>query len=308
MTDLRSVLQDYLTIRRRLGFELKDAGRLLEDYVRFLERAGTEHVTTELALAWAKLPVDAHPQWWRRRLGYARGFARYLSTIDPDTEVPSKDLLPAHLPRVAPYLYSQAEIAALMAAARELTPPLRAVTCETLIGLMAVTGLRIGEALGLDRADVDLDDGALHVRHAKQHKQREVPLHNSTTWALREYSRVRDRHCRKPRTPAFFVSAQGSRLSYGAFIAIFVKLIRTAGLEGRGERVRPRPHDLRHTLAVRTLLDWHQAGENVDARMPLLSTFLGHVHPSDTYWYLQAAPELLALVGQRLDRPGRELS
>jgi integrase/recombinase XerD len=308
MTDLRSALHDYLTIRRQLGYELKDAGQLLEDYVGFMEHAGARRITIELALAWAKLPVDAHPHRWRRRLGYVRGLARYVSTIDPATEVPSKDLLPAPRPRVSPYLYSQAEIAALMAAARELTPPLRAATYETLIGLMAVTGLRIGEALGLDRPDVDLDDGALHVRHAKQAKQREVPLHESTTRALLEYSRVRDRRWPEPHTRAFFVSTNGVRLTACAVHGVFPKLIRRVGLEGHGERVRPRPHDLRHTFAVRTLLDWTRAGENVDARMPLLSTFLGHVHPSDTYWYLQAAPELLALISQRLDQPGRELS
>ena len=301
MSDLRTALHDYLKLRRQLGFELKTQGRLLESYVRFMERAGAEHITTELALAWAKLPVHARPHTWRQRLGTVRGFARYMATIDPLSEVPSKDLLPARGARVAPYLYSPAEIAALMDAARMLTPPMRAATYETLIGLMATTGLRLGEAVGLDRADVDLEDGALHVRRAKQNKHREVPLHPSTTAALREYLRLRDRRWPKLETPAFFVSRLGVRLTTSAVSYTFPKLIREVGLEGRGERLRPRPHDLRHTFAVRTLLEWHRAGAEVERQLPRLSTYLGHVDPSSSYWYLQAAPELLALVGQRLD-------
>lgn len=301
MSDLRSALHDYLKLRRQLGFELKTQGRLLEGYVRFMERSGAQHITTELSLAWAKLPVHARPHTWRQRLGTVRGFARYMATIDPLSEVPSKDLLPACGARVAPYLYSPAEIAALMDEARMLTPPLRAATYETLIGLMATTGLRLGEAVGLDRADVDLEDGALHVRRAKQNKHREVPLHPSTTAALREYSRLRDRRWPKLETAAFFVSRLGVRLTTSAVNYTFPKLIRQVGLEGRGERLRPRPHDLRHTFAVRTLLEWHRAGAEVERQLPRLATYLGHVDPSSSYWYLQASPELLALVGQRLD-------
>jgi integrase/recombinase XerD len=245
MSDLRAAAHDYLTVRRRLGFELKQAGELLEDYLDFMDRAGAERITTELALMWAT-SVQAHPHRWRRRLGVVRGLARYLSTIDPATEVPSDDLLPARLPRVAPYVYSPGEIEALMAAARALSPPLRAATIETVIGLLAVSGLRAGEALGLDRADVDLADGALHVRAAKQNKQREVPLHDTTTKALRQYSRLRDRSLPTSTTPAFFVSPQGSRLTSKAFNGTFAKLIREIGLEGHGERLRPRPHDVRH--------------------------------------------------------------
>jgi integrase len=307
MTDLRSAVHDYLTVRRQLGFELKEPERRLLDYVSFMERARAEHVTSELALMWAT-SVQAHPHRWRRRLGVVRGFARYLSTIDPQTEVPSPELIRATLPRVAPYLYSQAEITALMGAARALTPRLRAATFETVIGLLAVSGLRRGEALALDRADVDLDDGALHVRAAKLNKQREVPLHNSTTLALREYSRLRDQNLPGASSPAFFVSPQGSRLTGGAFTATFAKLIREIGLDGRGERARPRAHDLRHSFAVATLIDWYHADENIDAKLPLLSTFLGHVDPVSTYWYLQASPELLALARERLERAAGELS
>jgi integrase len=270
-----------------------------------MERADAEGVTTELALMWAT-SVRAHPHRWRRRLGVVRGFARYLSTINPATEIPPEDLLPATLPRVAPYLYSPAEIQALMASARGLSPRLRAATFETVIGLLAVSGLRPGEALGLDRADVDLADGTLHVRAAKQSKHREVPLHDSTTAALREYSRLRNRYL--PTSQAFFVSPQGSRLTAGAFNATFAKLIREIGLEGKGERARPRAHDLRHSFAVRTLIGWYQAGEDINAKLPLLSTFLGHVDPASSYWYLQASPELLALARDRFERAGGERS
>jgi integrase/recombinase XerD len=244
MTPLRQALNDYLCIRRRLGFELEEDGRLLEQCVDFLEQAGAVRITTELALTWARLPVQARPHRWRQRLGIVRGFARYLATIDPDSEIPSKDLLPARRPRVAPYIYSPSEITALMAAARALTPPLRAATVETVIGLMATSGLRLGEALGLDRQDVDLRDGALHVR-ANQTKQREVPLHHTTTAALREYAHRRDHCCPNPKDPAFFLTANGQRLTKHSFYPTFAKLIQTIGLEGHSERVRPRPHDLR---------------------------------------------------------------
>jgi integrase/recombinase XerD len=301
MSPLREAMDDYLRVRRRLGFELKAHGRLLEGFVDFLERAGAQHITTELALAWAKLPVDARPHYWRRRLGIVRAFARYVATIDPASEVPAEDLLPASQRRVAPYIYSEAEIVALMEAARALTPPLHAASIETLIGLMASTGLRLGEALGLDRRDVDLRDGALHVRAGKQQKQREVPLHPTTTEALREYARLRDRLCPTPDTAAFFVTRQRRRLHRATVHRLFPQLIREVGLEGRGQRARPRPHDLRHAYAVRTLLGWHRAGEDVERKLPLLATFLGHAHPASSYWYLQAVPELLQIIGRRLD-------
>ena len=227
-------------------------------------------------MAWAKLPVDAQPDYWRRRLGWVRGFARYLATIDPESGVPSKDLLPARGARVAPHIYSEAEIAALVAAARTLRPPSTAASIETLIGLMASTGLRLGEALALDREHVDLHDGALHVRVTKQSKQREVPLHPTTTAALRDYARARDRYRPEPKTAAFFTNSVGTRLSKHTVHPAFRELIRQVGLEGRGKRTRPRPHDLRHSFAVRTLLGWYRSGAEVERRVPLLSTYLGH--------------------------------
>ncbi len=290
MTALREALAGYLQVRRRLGFAMPQDGRLLDEFVGFLEQAGADRITTELALKWARLPARAHPHRWRQRLGVARGFARHLATIDPASEVPSADLLPGHRPRIAPYIYTDADIAAL-AAAGQLRPPLRAARHQTLIGLLAVTGVRPAEALALDRQDVDLRHGVLHVRAGKQHKQREVPLHHSTVSALRQYARLRD-----ARFPA---------MARGELNRTFTTLIRQAGLDGRGARARPRPHDLRHAFAVRTLLDWHRAGADIDRRMPLLSAYLGHVDPASTYWYLEAVPELLELVSRRLEQlPG----
>jgi len=307
MTPLREALADYLRIRRRLGFELHEEGRMLEGFVGFLEQAGADRITTNLALMWAT-STRAHPHWHRRRLGLVRGFAQYLATIGPDSEVPSKDLLPAHRPRIAPYIYSQAEIAALIAAAGELRPRLRALRHQTLIGLLFATGLRPGEAIGLDRRDVNLADGALHVRASKQNKQREVPLHETSTAALREYARARDRRFPDPSTPAFFIGARGRRVRRQELNQTFAKLIKQVGLEGRGRRARPRPHDARHTFAVRTLIDWHRAGEDIDRKLPLLSTVLGHVNPASSYWYLEAVPELLALVASRMERLPEALS
>jgi integrase len=308
MTRVRAAMEDYLKIRRRLGFEMPQDGRLLQGFVDFLEQAGAERITTELALRWARKPADAHPHTWRQRLIVARGFARHLATIDPASEVPSPDLLPGHRPRIAPYIYADSEIVALMDAARGLRPPLRAARHATLIGLLAVTAMRPGEAVALDRNDVDLRHGVVHVRAGKQKKQREVPLHASTVGALRDYARLRDADCPTTSTPAFFISARGRRMARSELNQTFTKLIREAGLEGRGARRRPRPHDLRHTRAVRTLLGWLQAGENVDQRMPLLSTYLGHVDPASTYWYLEAAPELLEVISRRLEQLPEALS
>ena len=248
MSALRAALDDYLRIRRRLGFTMPQDGRTLAGFVEFLDRAGAQRITTELALAWARLPVDVHPFTWRQRLTVARGFARYLATVDPASEVPATDLLPGHRPRITPYVYSEQEIAALMAAARGLRPALRAARHETLIGLLAVTGCRPGEALGLDRGDVDLDDGVLHVRAGKNNKQRQVPLHPSTIGALAAYAGLRDARFPTPSTPAFFLSARGRRMGREELNATFIKLVRQIGLEGRGDprppRVRTRPAPL----------------------------------------------------------------
>ncbi len=299
MTDLDHALGEYLKVRRALGYQLERDGRLLPDFIEFLHQAGADHITSDLALRWAMQPAAAHAAWWRSRLTIVRGFARYLHPIDPASEIPPRGLLKARRPRITPYLYSPAEIDALMTAAGALKPVLRAATYRTAIGLMSVTGIRIGEVIALNRGDVDLEDGVLRIR-GKRGREREVALHTTTTAALCDYRDIRDRHWPQPTTPAFFLSSRGERLLGGSFHDTFRVIIKHAGLEGRGERCRPRPHDLRHSMAVRTLIGWYRAGENVDAKLPLLCTYLGHRDPASTYWYLQASPELLALAAERL--------
>ena len=306
MTDPRAAIDSYLALRRSLGYQLTDAGWLLPDFIDYLHRHGAEHVSTELALEWATQPVNTSPVWWRQRLNVVRGFAQYLRTIDPDTDVPPRDLLPAHQQRVTPYLYSETDLAALMAAARSLIPPLRAATYETFIGLLSVTGMRLGEGLALDRDDVDRDHQVLRVRHAKR-GGRLVPVHETTLRALQDYTERVDRYCPNPVTPALFVSIRGTRMNKDSLHATFPRLIDQAGLKGRGQRPRPRIHDLRHAFAVRQLLDWHRQGVDVDTRIPLLTNVLGHRDPISTYWYLHESPELLALVAQRLETVAGQL-
>ena len=306
MSGLRAELANYLAVRRALGFKLRRASLLLADFVGYLEANGTDTITTENAFAWASLPVNASSDWWGYRLSVVRAFARHLHAIDPVHDVPPTGLLPAKTHRATPYLYSDANIAALMAAARQLRSPLRAATFETLVGLLAVTGLRIGEALRLDRDDIDLAGGVLRIRQTKFGKSREVPLHPSTVEALAAYALRRDELCPRPRERAFFVSTAGTRLLYCNAHLAWLDLVRRARLGPRSATCRPRPHDLRHSFAVRTLLGWYRDGADVAACMPLLSTYLGHVHPGNTYWYLSAAPELLTLVAARLDATGAQ--
>ena len=301
---LRAALADYLRIRRALGYKLTKDERALRNFVAFLEASGAVRVTTELALDWATLPENAHPASLANRLTMVRQFASYLRTIDPATEVPPSRLLRAGNRRATPYIYTDSEIAALIDAAAMLRYPLLISTYRTLIGLLAVSGLRVGEAIRLDRDDIDSERGLLIVRNTKFGKTRLVPLHATTIEALDDYIRQRRRlyPCPQPRAPAAFISAAGTRLIYNSVNVTFRKLARRAGLQPRSPTCRPRAHDLRHTMAVRTVLDAYHTGADPHARLSVLSTYLGHVNPSNTYWYLSAAPELLALAGERLQQ------
>jgi integrase/recombinase XerD len=304
MSTLSGSVADYLSVRRSLGYKLAENGRQLSDFVAYLEAAGAQTVTAELAVAWATQPTGCTPVWWARRLAMVRGFARHLKAIDPATEIPPLGVLPHRCRRVAPYIYSDADIAGLMAAARELRSPLRAATYETLVGLLAVSGMRSGEAARLDRGHIDWDEGVLTVWNSKFQKSRALPLHPSALEALGRYAQIRDVFCPDPKTPSFFVTTAGTRLNHGTLNDVFADLVRSAGLD-QGPGRRPRPHDLRHSFAVRTLIGWYRAGVNVDARMPLLSTYLGHSNPENTFWYLSAVPELLILASERLERAER---
>jgi integrase len=305
MSGFRQAVEDYLSMRRSLGFKLERHGRLLPDLVGYLEAAEASTLTTQLALSWATA-LAGKPDEWAIRLSIARGFAAYLQTLDPATEVPPPDLLPRKRRRANPYLYTETEIAALMAAAETLRFPLRTATYQTLIGLVAVTGMRPGEARALDRDDLDRSQRCLLVRNAKFGDTRQLPLHQSTVDALVAYARLRDEHWPRPKTSAFFVSTAGTRLLQVNVNSTFRHLVEVAGLQPRSGSCRPRIHDFRHRLVVVTLIEWYRAGVDVAARMPALSTYLGHSSPTFTYWYVSAAPELLALAAARLEQNGRQ--
>lgn len=301
---LRKAVEDYLTMRRSLGFKLRDMGHNLQHFVSFMEQQGAPIITTDLALQWAKQPQNVQPAQWATRLSFVRSFARYWSATDPRTEIPPLALLPHRYKRSTPYIYSNDEIQHLLKAARNLAPPtgLRPWTYQCLFGLMAVTGLRISEVIGLDRHDVDLEQGLLTVRLTKFGKSRLVPLHPSTVKRLKSYVRRRDDLYPQPLTSRFFLSNRGSPLTDWMARQTFVKLSRQIGLRKTSDRFGPRLHDLRHRFAVTTLLHWYRTGVDVEQRLAALSTYLGHAHVTDTYWYLSAIPQLLALTKDRLEK------
>lgn len=297
---LCQAVADYLAVRRSLGYKLARPEKLLGQFTGYLEQAGAVTVTAEHALAWAVLP-GGDPSWHAYRLAVARGFAAWLRTTDPAAEIPPAGLIPSRKPRATPYLYTDDEITSLITAAASLRFPLRTATYQTLIGLLAATGMRVGEAISLDRGDADLDAGVLTVRHGKHGKSRLVPVHDTTAQAVRDYLRLRDRLCPDARTQAVLISPAGSRLLYCNVHATWKKLAGSAGLRPRSGSCRPRIHDLRHSFAVRSMLDAYQAGTDGQATLSLLSTYLGHADPAATYWYLTASPELMAAAGQRLE-------
>ncbi len=301
MSRLDQAVDDYLTVRRAMGFKLALAGRLLPQFVDYLNQAGATSITVEHALAWARLPINSTVGWWAQRLSVVRGFATWLAATDPATEIPPRDLLPGRARRATPYLYSPEDIAALLAAASLLRPKLRAATYQTLISLLSVTGMRIGEAIALDRADLDVRHGVLLVRLGKFGKTRQLPLHHSSVAALQDHLRMRDRLRPDADSPALLINTRGVRLAYGVVGHTFRQITQQAGLTPRTPSCRPRLHDLRHSFAVDTILDSYRAGTDMHQMLPRLSTYLGHANPDHTYWYLSAAPELLALAGQRLE-------
>lgn len=301
MTGLAQSLHDYLSLRRNLGYKLDSVASMLRSFVAFAESAGATSVTTELAVGWACEPTNASPIWLTHRLSAVRGFASYLHAIDPATEIPPADLLATSGYRPAPpYLFSDTDIAALLRAAHRLDPPLRAATFETLIGLLAVTGMRIGEAMRLDRDDVDWAGGLVTVHSSKFGRSRELVCHPSTLNALKAYASRRDELCPRPASPSFFVSALGRRLAHHSVYPSFRHVLVAAGLERAAHGRAPHVHDLRHAFAVRTLVRWYRDGGDVQARLPLLSTYMGHIQPASTFWYLSASTELMALAVQRL--------
>jgi integrase/recombinase XerD len=304
---LRARAEQYLAMRRALGFKLESQGPRLMSFVRFCEQRGAEHVTTDLAIAWATQTSRGSNDevYHARRLDTVRIFARHLQMLDPATEIPAEDVLSRRYRRIPPYLYSPGEITALMSAADGLNPAIRAVTWRTLIGLLAVTGMRQGEACRLGRDDVDLQAGTVVIVDSKFGKSRLVFLHPSTVTELRAYAHVRDEAFPTPQADTFLVNSRGGPLDKHNIQHTFAQLVTAAGIQHPPGRRAARLHDLRHVFAVATMLDWYRDGDNVQARLPVLSTWLGHVDPKSTYWYLQAIPELLALAAGRIEPTDR---
>ena len=310
MNPLRKAVKDYLMMRRSLGFKLRDMGYNLQHFVSFMEQQHTPIIATALVLRWAKRPQNVQPAHWAVRLSYVRSFARYWSATEPLTEIPPLSLLPFRYQRSTPHIYSDNEIQQLLKAANNL-PPLRGLrrwTYHCLFGLMAVTGLRISEAIRLNREDVDLKQGLLTIRLTKFGKSRLVPVHSSTVTKLKQYTHQRDNLYPRPSTSRFFLSNRGTPLTDCMVRQTFVKLSRQLGLRKASDSFGPRLHDLRHRFAVTTLLHWYRTGVDVEQRLPVLSTYLGHAHVTDTYWYLSAIPELLALTKDRLEKRWETLS
>lgn len=308
MSPLRQALADYLTVRRALGFKLDRAEKLLKQFLDHLEQRQLHTVTVADAVAWATEPAGASPWWHAMRLSHVREFARYLRTLDAATEIPPVGILPGKGRRATPYLYTDADIRAVMAAAARLPQRLPAATYPTLIGLLAVTGMRIGEAIALHTSDFDPDSEVITVRSGKDGKARLLPLQPSTTEALRHYLRTRDRLHPHPDSDALFISLTGNPLCYNRVHCTFNRLVRQAGVTAGPAPCTPRLHDLRHGFAVATILDAYRAGRDATAVLPGLATYLGHTDPKHTYWYLSAAPELLALAADRLETRSGALS
>jgi integrase len=314
MSDLSNALTQYLAMRRALGFVDRLPASLLRTFVAYVDQAGRPFITTELARQWALQPTAAQPSTWAGRLGIARRFAVWRRATDPRTEVPPADLVGQRYRRKPPQLYRDQDVVRLIqsAAALPSVKTLRGRTYATLFGLLAVTGLRINEALHLDRSDVDLEEGVLLIRRTKFGKSRLVPIHPTTQEALRAYGEARDRIVPRPVTPAFFVSERRTRITdwITQYTFAFAVVSRTVGLRpptsggrhGRGPRIQ----DLRHRFAAQTLIAWYRAGVDVERELPKLATYLGHVHTTDTYWYLEAVPELLQLAAERVMRHAAE--
>jgi integrase/recombinase XerD len=307
MTTLRQAVQEYVNMRRDLGFKLREASKALLDFVTFMENRDAPYITQVLALAWAQRPANVQPAHWARRLGFVRQFAQYRSAFDPRTQVPVQGLLPFRPRRARPYLYSDAEIRNLLRAALDMPyrferGALRPWVFHALFGLLSVSGLRLGEARNLEVQDVDLKAAVLTIRGAKFGKMRLVPLHASTCAILAEYIRRRTRHwARRPVSSYLFVSSWGHRLDGGEIHRTFYALSRQIGLRGPSDSHGPRLHDLRHRFATRTLVHWYRSHQDPERNLPLLSAYLGHAHVADTQWYLSGSPELMREAMRRLE-------
>jgi integrase len=297
--------KDYLEHRRALGFALDISGKLLMQFARFADRSGYRGpLTADLALRWASLSETASPRYRAERLSIVRVFARHLAAQDGRSEVPDPRLLGKNHYRLQPHIYSDRQLRELVHTAAKLPPsyPLRPLTYSMLFGLLASTGLRVSEALSIDKKHVDLVHGILRIEQTKFRKSRLVPLHPTVMRAMRRYARERDRDPQAQRSNVFFVGRHGRALPYSTVRCTFRRLCSQLAWRGNGMLPRPRIHDLRHSFACRRLLRWYKLGVDVDHAITALSTYLGHGKVTDTYWYLTGTPQLLSTAGQRFER------
>jgi integrase/recombinase XerD len=310
MKRLRKAADDYFELRRGLGFKVERQQTRVRQFLVFLQKERTTRITTELAIQFATLSPELAPKTQSSRLGAVRDFARYYSTLDPMTEVPPPGLLPSGSRRARPYLYAQSEIRKILKAAKNHPSPhpFQAWTYYCIIGLLSVTGMRVGEVLNLRDRDIDWPRGCLTIPHAKFGKSRLIPLHRSTLRVLASYLQQRNRFfAQQAHRPVcrFFVTSHGTPLLHRNLTRVFHGILKQIGLRAPGERRGPRLHDFRHRFAVETLLRWYRRGEPADCRLPVLATYLGHTHVSSTYWYLSCSPELMAAAGRRVEKRWR---
>jgi len=311
MSALAVAITDYLRLRRAVGFQLRETEATLRAFAAFLARHRVAHVTIARALEWATQAEGTDPRAAARRLTAIRGFARYHQALDPRTEVPPLGLLPDPHRRPQPYRYSDQEIRQLLRATWRVAGRrgLRRWTYWVFFGLLAVTGLRLSEACGLQIDDVDVQTGVLTIRGAKFGKSRLVPLHPSTRKVLAGYLARRARFWRtRPVPPFVFLSLRGRPLHHSHIHQVFYAASRQIGLRRPGDHHGPRLHDLRHRFAVHTLLRWYRAGKDPERQLPVLSAYLGHVSVADTYWYLTAWPALMQAAMRRLEHRWRPSS
>jgi len=310
MKKIQKGIKEYIRMRQALGFELEHVERRLFDFISFMQQERVSYITKEIAVKWAKKPKNARPSWWAKRLSLVRGFAKYWSAIDTRTEIIPVDLLPAKYERRIPYIYTREEINKLLGATKNLSSKigLRPLTYYTLFGLISVTGLRISEAVSIKSKNVDLRECVLTICESKFKKSRIVPIHTSTRNKLKKYAIKRDYLLKELSSPTFFVSDIGSILTVHTVRSTFRIISRQIGLRGPSDSFGPCLHDMRHRFAVNTLINWYRSGLDVDRNISKLSTYLGHAHVEDTYWYLSAVPELLALAGNRFEKRWEAMS
>ncbi len=309
MTTLREQVTDYLATRRVMGFKVEGLRKLLLNFVAFCEKRHVDHVRIDLAVEWATTPIKipVTDALIARRLDAVRVFARHQHALDPDTQIPPEGIGQRRYQPKEPNVFTEEQVMALVAAADSLSPRFTAVTWRTLLGLLATTGMRPGEACRLSVGDVDLANGVLQILDTKFGKSRLVFLHPTTATMLDDYLKIRaDRVGTTARScPNLFVNSRREPLRPARLSGTFHQIVATASITTRPGHRPPRLHDLRHTFTVATILGWYRDGHDVQARLPLLSTWLGHVDPASTYWYLHAVPELMAHAAHLLEPSAR---